>query len=158
MRKNIDLDEVTAKYLNASAVWQRKDLKNFIQDELRWKAYKSAVFETNHIEKKAGKYLKPLIEKVKENGIYDQKLSFEVYTEGSFVYAIRNETGYHQITVINDNMDFFDKMTIEEILESTPWFCDYVIFEIEGQLKSEKQFVFRIPDTKEFKDIFGEIY
>jgi hypothetical protein len=154
MKKQIDINDSIVKDLKVAASWRNLDLKNFIQEILLNEAEKSVLFNQNIGERNACKYLDPVLENFKKLKLHDSKLKLKVFTEGHFVYEIEDDICTHEISVISDNMDFFDEMTISEILFKTPFYFSHRVFYCDGITGSEEIFRFRIVDTDEWKGKF----
>ena len=155
MKKQIDINDSIIKDLKIAAAFRNLDLKNFIQEVLQEEAEKSALYHQNINERTACKYLDPVLEEFEKIKLNKSKLHLKVVTEGSFVYEISDDGCTHEVSVINDNMDFFDEMTIAEILYKTPFYFSHRIFYNDGNKESEEVFCFRIVDTKEWEDRFS---
>jgi hypothetical protein len=155
MKKQIDINDSIIKDLKIAAAWRGLDLKNYIQEVLNIQAQKSILYNQNINERTACKYLDPVLEEFEKIKLNKSKLHLKVVTEGSFVYEISDDLCTHQISVINDNMDFFDNMTISEILYKTPFYFSHTVFYNNENNEGEEVFCFRIVDTEEWVDRFG---
>ena len=157
MKKLIDIPDSIVKDLKILAVKNDKDLKNYIQDLILRKYEECIIQETNVLEKKANKHLDPLREEFIMLGHEKTKFKFKCYTDKGFVYDLEEKEGsVHEIFVISENTDFFDKMTINEILSTTPFYINHRYFYYNGEEKKcDDLFEFRIVDTPEYIEKFS---
>ena len=153
MKKQIEIKDNLVEYLKVSAAWGKKSFKAFIEHLLEEEAKKSYLFNKNNYEQKADKYFCQVIKLFKDIGIYETKMNFNNFIEGSFIYELKHNGTTHLIDVINDNMSFSKEMSLKEILEKTPFYLNYKKF--KDWKKIEENFTFRISDTEEYKKRFG---
>jgi hypothetical protein len=59
----------------------------------------------------------------------DVKLEFAVFDDGAATYELKEEDCTHEVTIINENISFFPKMTIKELLEKTPFYVWHRVFD-----------------------------
>ena len=155
MRKLIDIDDVILKDLKVASAWRNLDLKNYIQELLKNEAEKQFLFDKNKHEKTACSNLDPIRVEFKKLGLFNSKMRLQVVTESQFIYEIKTDSHIHEIAVINLNMDFYDEMTLDDILYKTPFYLSYRVFNKGVKGGCKQVFLFRVSDTKEWKDKFS---
>ena len=155
MKKIIDIKDSIVQDLKILAVGRNVDFKNYIQYLLQDEVEESVLRHQNVNEKSSWKHLKPALDVFKKLKLHKSKLSFKVFTEGHFVYEIKSDGCTHEIMVINENMDFYDKMKISQILSKTPRYYSHRVFYNDLNKDNEQLFCFRISDTDEWKKRFN---
>jgi hypothetical protein len=154
MKKNIDIKDSIIKPLKVAAAWRNLDLKNYIQDELIELAKQLVLYNQNFYEKSPIKYLDGIISDLKELNIFEEEFTFSCYSEHIFMYNFKNKDLSVSLSIINENKDFFDKMPLCDILDKTPFYLDCRISFSDGS--ENKDYLFRIGDTKEWDEVFGD--
>lgn len=81
--------------------------------------------------------------------ISKKKLSFKVFNEGMATYEIEADGYIHEVSVINEEMAFFPRMTIGELLEGTPFFVWHRVFDKDEMLGQK---IFRIVDQEGYTE------
>ena len=59
----------------------------------------------------------------------DTKLQFAVFNDGAATYELKQEDCMHEVTIINEDMSFFPKMSIKELLQKTPFYIWHRVFD-----------------------------
>ena len=75
------------------------------------------------------KEIKEILKEFELCKLSDVKLQFSVFNNGVAIYQLKKEDCTHEVSVINENMAFFSKMTIKELLEKTPFYVRHSVFD-----------------------------
>tara|TARA_R110002049_G_C9175744_1_gene562601 strand:- start:2073 stop:2387 length:315 start_codon:yes stop_codon:yes gene_type:complete len=98
------------------------------------------------------KEMKRVLAEFETLGLLNKKMKFKCFDEGMATYHIKEKSGgFHEISIINDDITFFRNEKLTGLLQKTPFFFNHRYFyKLDPMSKEgfhcENVFMFKIGD------------